>query len=372
MDPALPRTREVALGVRDQLAATGTGSSRRMALVSRTAAMTESDGQPAMIFRNEPWANGAVWSLNPNPRLPRTHQRRDGALEIPRIGRRLMGRAPHPRLDGEYLDSLGRFSCTADLNFRRDHFRWTTVPLSFATDTRRPALFKGLAVHEFTRWIGDEVHGAGGLMSPNSVSPVRVPVPLAGRAGHRDRLDAGGNLPAARPGPAGPLADPFRSETLPPPHEHGLRAVHPGVRRALLQRSLFLGFFPSMFSHNASENPYWGNRRWYDRDRELFRKYVPRVKSVAEAGWEPVTGARCDNSRLWIERFGPGPDGVTWLTVHNDSAVMQSAGCRWCPRRSPERGPRVPSRRCSPERGWTPRGADGGSRWGHGRRSYCG
>ena len=42
---------------------------------------------------------------------------------------------------------------TADLNFRREHFRYTTVPLTFSSETKRPALFKGLAVFEFTRWI---------------------------------------------------------------------------------------------------------------------------------------------------------------------------------------------------------------------------
>ena len=39
-------------------------SHRRMAEVSRVAGMTHADGQPALLFRNEPWCDGAVWSLN--------------------------------------------------------------------------------------------------------------------------------------------------------------------------------------------------------------------------------------------------------------------------------------------------------------------
>jgi hypothetical protein len=90
------------------------------------------------------------------------------------------------------------------------------------------------------------------------------------------------------------------------------------------QRSLFYGMFPSMFSHNAAENPYWQNPKWYNRDRALFKKYQPLIKSVAEAGWQPVTHARCDNPRVFVERFGPRTGGAVYLTLFNDTATPQS------------------------------------------------
>ena len=43
------------------------------------------------------------------------------------------------------------------------------MPLTFSADTHQPALFKGLAVAEFTRWIADDVHGLGKLMFANGV-----------------------------------------------------------------------------------------------------------------------------------------------------------------------------------------------------------
>ena len=52
----------------------------------------------------------------------------------------------------EYLDSLEGY-VTAELNFRREHFRFSTVPLTFSAETKEPVLFKGLAVYEFTRWL---------------------------------------------------------------------------------------------------------------------------------------------------------------------------------------------------------------------------
>ena len=89
------------------------------------------------------------------------------------------------------------------------------------------------------------------------------------------------------------------------------------------QRSLFYGMWPGMFSHNAADNPYWGNPKWYDRDRPLFKRYLPLIKPVAEAGWQPITMAACDNPRIWVERFGPAPEGPVYFTLFNDSSQRQ-------------------------------------------------
>jgi len=55
----------------------------------------------------------------------------------------------------------------------------------------------------------------------------------------------------------------------------------------------------------------------YERDRDFFRKCVPLCKVVAEAGWEPITGARSGDEHVHIERFGD--QGTRYLTVFNDS-----------------------------------------------------
>jgi len=68
-------------------------------------------------------------------------------------------------------------------------------------------------------------------------------------------------------------------------------------------RCLFYGIFPSMFSVNAAESPYWENPAWYDRDRAHFRRYLPLIKRVAEAGWNPITQATVDNPDIFVERL---------------------------------------------------------------------
>jgi len=50
----------------------------------------------------------------------------------------------------------------------------------------------------------------------------------------------------------------------------------------------------------------------YDRDRDLFKKYVPLCKRVAEAGWEPLPRARSSHKDVYVERFGD-----RYLTVYN-------------------------------------------------------
>jgi hypothetical protein len=72
--------------------------------------------------------------------------------------------------------------------------------------------------------------------------------------------------------------------------------------------------FPGFFSANAATGHYFERPELFERDRPLFRKYVPLCRLVAEAGWEPLTQARADGETIHVERFGGN-----YLTVFNDS-----------------------------------------------------
>jgi len=91
-----------------------------------------------------------------------------------------------------------------------------------------------------------------------------------------------------------------------------------GLVEKYMKRSLAYGMFPGFFSHNASQGHYFTRPELYDRDRDLFKKYVPLCRLVAEAGWEPVTLARSDNQGVYVERFGD-----RYLTVFNDTDRRQ-------------------------------------------------
>lgn len=319
MAPELPRTVAEALRVRDEYANGAAGYRRTMAQVSRTAAMLDEDRQPAMVFRNEPWANGAVWSLNPNPNLPA--QPNAATVYWNDAARAKYTATSGPKLDGEYLDSLEGY-VTANLNYNREHFKDTTVPVTFTADTREPVLFKGLAIFEFTKWMSEEVHGLGGLMFANSV-PYRFSFLCPW-------LDVMGTETDWMPGGVyTPVSDAqmllWRSMTGAKPYlllmnTDYSRFTPEYVERYFL-RSLAFGIYPSMFSHNAAENPYWGNPDWYNRDRNLFKKYLPIIKEVAEAGWEPVTAARLEGTGLPVERFGKATARAVYFTLLNDAST---------------------------------------------------
>lgn len=324
MDPALPRTVATALEVRDAYAAGAPGARQRMAIVSRSAGMFDINGQPSLLFRNEPWANGAVWSLNPNPLLPANPNAATVHWSAS-IRESLYGPNANGSLDGEYLDSLEGY-VTADLSFRREHFASSTVPLTFDTTTARPALWKGLAVFEFTRWISDDLHQFGKLCFANGV-PYRFSFlcPWLDVMGtETDWLSNGQYAPSSH----GQMSL-WRTLSGKKPYLLLMNTDYAsfGTNRVerYFQRSLFYGMYPSMFSHNAAENPYWQNPAWYNRDRPLFKRYLPVIKQIAEAGWQPVTRGACDNADILVERFGPAPDGAVYFTLFNDSATTRTA-----------------------------------------------
>ncbi len=340
MKKEIPRTEAEALRVRDELATSANNSQARMAQVSKTAGMLDEEGKPCLMFQDAPWCNGVVWSLNPNPYLSGATASADesdkGRLKAglqtnaatvhwsKAIKQQLYGPDAKGRLDGEYLDSLEGY-VTADLNFRREHFRFSTVPLTFASDTKRPALFKGLAVFEFTKWMADDLHRSDKLSFANGV-PYRFTFlcPWLDVMGTETDWLQGGKY---RPSPETQM-NLWRTMSGQKPYlllmNTDYDAFTPDLVEKYFQRSLFYGMFPGMFSHNAADHPYWQNPKWYNRDRPLFKKYLPLVKRVAEAGWQPVTEARCDNAKILVERFGPGADGAIYFTLFNDSTEPQS------------------------------------------------
>jgi hypothetical protein len=100
----------------------------------------------------------------------------------------------------------------------------------------------------------------------------------------------------------------------------------PELVERYFQRCLFYGVWPGFFDEEAaSKDPYWASaKKWYERDRPLFRQYIPLLRRVTTAGWQPLTHAACDNPKILVERFGPEADGTVLLTLLNDTSDTQS------------------------------------------------
>jgi hypothetical protein len=238
------------------------------------------------------------------------------------IRHRFYGPQAEGNLDGEYVDSSEGY-VTDELDFRREHFAAADTPLTFSLDTRQPAIFRGLIAFEYVRALAREMHGDGRWMMANS-----TPWRLCWLA---PMLDVLGTETNWHPGRWTPMSDADllyrRAMSKGKPFCFLMNTRFEDFPAELVERymkrSLAYGMFPSFFSHNASEGHYFKRPELYERDRPLFRKYIPLCRRVAEAGWEPITQARSDDAQVYVERFGP-----RLLTVFNDSPQTRTASIR--------------------------------------------
>ncbi|MCX5646358.1 MAG: acetylxylan esterase [Phycisphaerae bacterium] len=335
MPKDMPRTIEAALAEAKRLA-TEKKDSQAMALL--TSGYHDEQGRYAARLLDTPWCNGAVWSINSMPQVagdvtdfknkwgPSVREKLYGA-KSPRVAGvppAIRGRDARDTkasgLDGEYIDSSEGY-VTDELDFRRDHFAIAQTPLTFSLKDHKPAIFRGLIVFEYIRAMAQDVHGMNKLMMANS-TPINLCwlAPLLDVMGTETDWNPGGTWQ--------PMSD---SELL---YRRALckgkpycflmnsqfeRFSHEAVER-YMKRSLAYGMFPGFFSHNASQGHYFTRPELYERDRDLFKKYVPLCKQVAEANWEPITRARSSNKAIRIERFGD-----QYLTIFNDSDQSQEA-----------------------------------------------
>jgi len=316
MKKEMPRTIEAAEAEVKRLAAKG----HRRALILQTSGYHDEHGNFAARIRDTPWCDGAVWSVNPSPGL--TAEITDFKNKWNAgIRDRLYGPKRKGDLDGEYVDSSEGYT-TALLNFRRDHFADAQAPLTFSLHSRRPAQFRGLLSFEYVRALAKDVHGMGKLMMANS-----TPSRLCWLAPFLDVLGTETNW--NRNKEWRPMSDRdllFRRAMCgPKPYCFLMNTVFDDFPYELVEkymkRSLAYGMFPGFFSHEASgRSHYFIRPELYNRDRPLFKKYVPLCKRVAEAGWRSVTLARSSNPKVYVERFGD-----EYLTVFNDGSKTQNA-----------------------------------------------
>ncbi len=298
---------------------------KTVAQVTLRSAAHDEQGRMRFQSRDLPWCHGVCFSSNPNPHLPEPCEGRT-LLWDETTRDELYGPGSPDLQAGEYLDSLEAYA-TEEANHRREHFHHVTVPLTFSRDTHLPCIHKAASVFEFCKVLSADLHAMNKWLFCNSAPEkyaylcpffdiMGIEVEWVDKAGQWDTpADADCNFKRAmlyRRPYALLLNTPF--EKLTPP-----------VVEQYFQWSLFYGLLPSMFSHNAAEDIYWGRPDWYNRDRAFFVKYVPLCCEVSQAGWEPIPHATCSNADVWIERFGQAQDGPVFLTIMNASKATQQA-----------------------------------------------
>jgi hypothetical protein len=217
--------------------------------------------------------------------------------------------ATTPALDGEYIDSVQSTFARFQLDQRPSHLATAGQPLTFGGpqhDLGIPALF---ATVELLHWLAPQLHAKGKLLMGNTM--------LEDLPWGADIFDfMGVEIDWLSDGQLVPEDDQRLNyrRTLSGQRPYGFLmntdfkaiAVNGGVER-YFQTALFYGIYPSFFSPNAVDSPYWENPSYYERDRSLFAKYVPLIRSINEAGWQPMTRAHSSDAAIYLERYGQWP-----------------------------------------------------------------
>lgn len=293
--------------------------------------MHDENGTPRGLWLDTPWCRGIVWSLSGLPNIPGDSDFKnkwsDSYVQkvYPKLNASANVPLPGPGIDGEYVDSAEGY-VTAQLDFRKEHLPHAETPLTFSLEHKTPVIFRGLTTFEYVRGIEKDVHAAGKLMMANS-TPFRIfwLAPLLDVMGTESNWNWNGKW------------SPMSIEEL--QYRRMLCYGKPfcflqntdfsdftyELSEKFMQRSLAFGMFPSFFSADASTKHYFRTPDLYERDRPLFKKYLPLCRMIAEAGWEPLTGVRVKDARLLIERFGDPEDGRYFLTIFNPEKEPISA-----------------------------------------------
>lgn len=261
-------------------------------------------------------ASGVSANLAPNPSF---EQNRRGDITDTSVA-------------GAYLDSLHVHWAWSTLeDYRRDHLTVADHPPVFSYATKQPVLLGFMTHYDFVDWLSNQLRAQNRLLMGNVFYDA-----YNFFAHHLDVL--GSEIAVIDDDTRANLR---RTLSYQKPNSNLMQwHLWEGGSRQLMTRSdveayikasLFYAFFPSIFDAGIDTDGqariYWRTPALYERDRDLFRYYVPIIQTIARAGWEPVTQAWTDNNAVWVERYGPevvGASRQVYFTVRNATRLSQS------------------------------------------------
>ncbi len=327
-----------------------------------TTGFRDPNGKLFGLALDTPWCNGVVWSINDAPglvglshagKLRNSENKLVDPLsgfelkwneeiansyypapldkkDLPKTRAEFLSSQSQPGCDGEYVDSSEGY-VTALIDYDRAHFSGMSTPLVFNSQTKSPGIFRGLISFEYVKRISDDVHARGKLSMANSTphshfwNATQLDVCGTESNWHWDnawRPMTDEELMYRRVLCCGkPYCFLMNTDFSQFSHE---------LTEKYMRRTTAYGMFPSMFSADASTKHYFQNAELYERDRDLFKRYLPIIQKVAESGWEPETCALSNDEKIYVERFGSfsqskissnsrRPSERVYLTIFNDT-----------------------------------------------------
>ncbi len=223
-------------------------------------------------------------------------------------------------VDGIYFDCL-EWLWQYDLDYNAGHFESTDYPLTFSTSLEkpRPAIWSYSSDYKMLKKVSDQMHDQGKYAMGNGYGWIPFEAGVLDLFGSElnwhskietgiARLQFYRALSWQKP-VVFLLNEGLDDSVFTQPPYHGYAEY--------FEKMLFFGFFPSFFSVNSSNNVYWSDSVKCNQGRPYFKKYIPLIKEISSAGWQPVTLARLSNPDMRIERFGGAESGAVYFTLLN-------------------------------------------------------
>lgn len=321
MTREMERTYEQTLKLMEENLVSADEKTRDFASSGLLCAIKTPDGKDFIRFADTPWCCGAVLNTNTDPciRSEKNRPVNRAATEFKQIIRSL----EDSRFHGVYLDSMQSTELTHD--YDEKHFETAEFPLTFEKDKKRPMICQFISAYHFTELLADYLHDKGKLLMGNFpaaytffMQHIDVPGEEIGW------IENGQYKPMSHEELSARRALSYKRPYL------FLQSVdfdqfNKDMVDKYMKRCLFYGMFPSMFSFNAQDAPYWENPAWYNRDRDLFQRYLPYIVNLSKAGWEAVTPVSADDENVLIEQFGRETATGLYITCCNNGQKARTA-----------------------------------------------
>ncbi len=270
------------------------------------------DGEPVFFIRTDLSADVKPktpmkllrFCLNPNPHL----EQAEGA-ELPpgpkAIAKyeRLMENVP--ALDGAYIDSVSAWA-TREMDFRREHFDAVRHTFSYDPESKRVVAPGKYYTYDFLDELGAALEPWDGHVFTNIHNTMNTFLMYA-------------------------VSDVPGIESSITNHER-----FSYIRSASFQKPAVLLNFLNLhgFDVRSKHDQHWrmavlyglypsiGRRcdEAYDLYGDLYRRFMPSLKRISAAGWEPVTYAHAEPEGPELERFGTSPEDGLFITAYNETA----------------------------------------------------
>lgn len=325
--------REGAMREMERLARGGLGREREFASAGLLGASRDANQQPRLQFLVTPWSTGARMEVVTDPELPTNSVATENRAMAE--WRFIKESLADPRVDGVYLDSL---SAMETMDYNPATLSVADYPATFVQADLKPGVAMPIQAVKFTAALEGYLRAHDKYLMGNFPAwrfPFFMPyidipgeettwyagkryVPLSERERNYRRAISGAK-------PFGFLQATHFSELSSADMEKYFRDC------------LAQGFLPSFFSHDGANDPYWVDANLYERDRHLFRQYLPLTIRLSADGWQPVPAARVSDEAVLVEQFGATTGDAFWLTLRNPTDQPVAALLKL----KEEAGPRV-------------------------------